>query len=127
VIKKQSNFDVKTTMDRLESVVRQRGALMIARVDHAIAAANNYMDLRPTEIIMFGNPKLGTPLMQSNQLAAMDLPTKVLAWEDEHGKTWLTYKSPKKITEDFNINDQDTTREQLEVVLDNFTEIATSG
>ena len=126
MIKKQSNFDVKTTLDRLENIAQEKGATIIARVNHANAAAKNGMHLRPTEVLFFGNPKLGTPLMQSNQLAAIDLPMKVLGWEDEQGKTWLAYNSPKMTFEDYNIRDQDAKIEQLVNVLDYFTEIATS-
>ena len=85
-----SAFSVKETIDRLESAAKSHGLAIFARVDHASGAAQVGMALRPTEVLLFGNPKGGTPLMQDNQTAGLDLPLKALAWEDADGKVWLT-------------------------------------
>lgn len=85
-----SAFSVKETIDRLESDAKSHGLAIFARVDHAGGAAHVGMPLRPTEVLLFGNPKGGTPLMQDNQTAGLDLPIKALAWEDADGKVWLT-------------------------------------
>jgi len=90
-----SNYGPKETMDRLAAAVVDRGMTVLARIDHAAAAAKVGMDLRPTEVMIFGNPKAGTPLMQVAQTIGIDLPLKALAWQDDNGKTWLAYNDPK--------------------------------
>ena len=89
-----SNHRAKETMDRLEAEVRARGMVVFARVNHAAGAAQVGLSLRPTEVLMFGNAKAGTPLMQANQTIGIDLPLKALVWEDENGKVWLSYNEP---------------------------------
>lgn len=89
-----SNHGAKETMDRLEAEVRARGMVVFARVNHAAGAAQVGLSLRPTEVLMFGNAKAGTPLMQANQTIGIDLPLKALVWEDENGKVWLSYNEP---------------------------------
>lgn len=88
---RRSAFSVKETIDRLVTEVTQRGLVVFARIDHAAGAAGVDMALRPTELLIFGNPRGGTPLMQDQQTAGIDLPVKALAWEDVNGRTWLTY------------------------------------
>ena len=89
-----SRFDPKKTMDRLELEVRARGMTVFARIDHAAGAAEVGLTLRPTELIIFGNARGGTPLMESVQTVGIDLPLKALVWEDASGKTWLSYNEP---------------------------------
>lgn len=86
-----SEWPVDTTIDRLEQAMTAAGLVVFARVDHARNARDVDMPLRPTFLIVFGNPRGGTPLMQENQVAGIDLPLKFLVWEDEHGTTRLTY------------------------------------
>jgi len=87
-----SNHSVKDTLDRLVEDLKSKNITVFARVDHAAGAASVGMPLRPTELLIFGNPKAGTPLMQSNQTIGIDLPLKVLGWEDAGGKIWLMYE-----------------------------------
>ena len=94
-----SRFDPKETMDRLESEVRARGMTVFARIDHAAGAAEVGLTLRPTELIIFGNARGGTPLMQSVQTVGIDLPLKALVWEDASGTTWLSYNEPSWIAQ----------------------------
>jgi uncharacterized protein (DUF302 family) len=89
-----SGFGPKETMDRLEVEVRARGMTVFARIDHAAGAAELGMPLRATELLIFGSAKGGTPLMQANQTAGIDLPLKALAWQDANGATWLSYNDP---------------------------------
>ena len=89
-----SNHGPSETMSRLETAVKAKGMSVFARIDHAAAAANIGMLLRPTEVLFFGNPKGGTPLMQSTQTIAIDLPLRALVWQDASGKTWLSYNDP---------------------------------
>jgi uncharacterized protein (DUF302 family) len=89
-----SAFDPKETMDRLETTLRANGVTIFARIDHAAGAAEVGEELRPTELLIFGNPKGGTPLMQAEQTIGIDLPLKALVWRDAAGKTWLSYNEP---------------------------------
>lgn len=90
----QSKHDVATTADRLENVLGEKGMNVFARIDHAAGAAKVGKDLPPTELVIFGNPKVGTPLMQCSRSVAIDLPQKALIWKDKTGKVWLTYNDP---------------------------------
>ncbi len=94
-----SAFPVAETIDRLVATIAPLGLIVFARIDHAAGAASVGMPLRPTELLIFGNPKGGTPLMQDRQTAGIDLPVKALAWEDAEGKVWLTTNDPAWIAE----------------------------
>jgi uncharacterized protein (DUF302 family) len=82
------------TMQKLIAAVIEKGFAVLAHVDHAGAAAKVGMELRPTDLLLFGNPKGGTPLMQAEQTMGIDLPLKALVWQDKDGKTWLGYNDP---------------------------------
>ena len=82
-------------MDRLEAEIRVKGMTVVARIDHAAGAAAVGLPLRPTELLIFGNAKGGTPLMQANQAIGIDLPLKALVFEDDAGKVWLAYNDPR--------------------------------
>ena len=84
----------KATMDRLEGLVKQRGLNVFARIDHAGGAAKIGKSLRPTELLIFGNPQGGTPFMECAQSAGIDLPLKALVWQDASGQVWLSYNDP---------------------------------
>lgn len=85
-----SAFPVAETADRLAAAAEAAGMLVFARVDHAAGAAEAGMQLRPTELLLVGNPRGGTPLMQDRQSAGIDLPLRALAWEDADGRAWVT-------------------------------------
>lgn len=89
-----STFGPKETADHLASAITSRGMAILARIDHAGAAARVGLSLRPTEVFLFGNPKAGTTLMQAVQTTGIDLPLKALVYEDEQGKTWIAYNDP---------------------------------
>jgi uncharacterized protein (DUF302 family) len=89
-----SRFGPKETMDRFEAEIRSRGMTVFAHIDHAAGAAAAGLTLRPTDLLIFGNAKAGTPLMQSAQTIGIDLPLKALVWQDEAGATWLSYNDP---------------------------------
>jgi uncharacterized protein (DUF302 family) len=88
-----SRYSVSVAIDRIEAAVKANGMTVFARVDHAGEAARVGLAMRPTELLVFGNPRGGTPIMVARPTAAIDLPLKALAWEDEHGKVWLTYNT----------------------------------
>jgi uncharacterized protein (DUF302 family) len=90
----KSNFGPADTMKRLEAEVKARGLTVFAHVDHAAGAAAVDLKLRPTDLLIFGNAKGGTPLMQQAQTVGIDLPLKALVWQDEQGATWLSYNDP---------------------------------
>jgi uncharacterized protein (DUF302 family) len=98
-----SRFGPKETMDRLEAEIRARGMIVFARIDHAAGAAEVGLTLAPTELIIFGNARGGTPLMQSMQTVGIDLPLRALVWEDASGTTWLSYNEPGWIAQRHNI------------------------
>ena len=90
----QSSFGPKDTMDRLEAAVQAKGMTVFARIDHAAGATAAGLSLRPTEVLIFGNAKGGTPLMKSVQTIGLELPLKALVWQDASGNTWLSYNDP---------------------------------
>ena len=90
-----SDYGPAETADRLAAAVTARGMVVLARIDHAAAAEKAGMTLRPTEVLIFGNPRAGTPLMQKAQTMGIDLPLKALVWQDASGKTWLATNDPK--------------------------------
>ena len=94
LVTQASRHSVQTTMDRFEAAAKKRGFTIVARVNHAAAAANAGFELRPTQLLIFGNPKGGTPIMVAAPTAGIDLPVKALVWEDAAGKVWLAYNSP---------------------------------
>ena len=94
LVTKSSPHSVSETVDRLEDAVEGAGATVFARVDHAAGAAKVGMDLRPTELLIFGNPKLGTPAMLDGQTAGLDLPLRVLVYADDKGVVHLAYHAP---------------------------------
>lgn len=90
----KSPRSAKETMDRLESLVKERGLNVFLRIDHAAGAAKIGKTLRPTELLVFGNPQGGTPMMECAQTAGIDLPLKALVWEDASAQVWLGYNDP---------------------------------
>jgi uncharacterized protein (DUF302 family) len=90
----ESGFEPKDTMGRLEAGLKAKGVTVFARIDHAAGATAVGLPLRPTELLIFGNAKAGTPVMQADQTVGIDLPLKALVWQDASGKTWLSYNDP---------------------------------
>jgi uncharacterized protein (DUF302 family) len=95
----ESPCTVTETLTRLERLVRSKGLTVLARIDHSGDAARVGLEMRATELLIFGNPKAGTPLMIASPTVAIDLPLKALAWEDADGKVWLSYNSSGYLAE----------------------------
>lgn len=95
----KSPHAVKETIDRFESAAKARGLNVFLRVDHAAGAKTIGKDLRPTELLVFGNPQGGTPLMECAQSVGIDLPLKALAWQDASGQVWLSYNDPQYLSD----------------------------
>lgn len=100
VVRVKASGDVAATMDALEAAVNGAGATVFARIDHAGGAAGVGLDLAPSQLLIFGNPKLGTPAMQDAALAGLVLPLKVLVYEDAGGQVWLAYEDPGEVLDD---------------------------
>lgn len=94
LLTRASPYPVAETLDRLEAVLRAKGVKVFARIDHAGEAQGAGLSLRPTQLLIFGNPKAGTPLMRAAPRMGLDLPMKALAWQDEQGQVQLTWNSP---------------------------------
>ena len=89
-----SNHSVDETVTKLEGILQAKGITLFALVDHSGEAAKVGMKMRPTKLLIFGNPRAGTPVMLAAPRSAIDLPLKILVWEDDQGKVWITYNSP---------------------------------
>jgi uncharacterized protein (DUF302 family) len=120
----ESRFGVKETLDRLVAELGKRDIKVVARLDHAANAKTVGMDLRPNEVVMFGNPKLGTPLMQLNPEIGVDLPMRMLAWQDKAGKVWIGYPAPDALKARHGISDGEQQFKAMAVALDGLVKIA---
>jgi uncharacterized protein (DUF302 family) len=97
VVRIRSHHSVAATLERLEASLKERGVLIFARIDFSADAARAGLQMRPEQMLIFGNPKGGTPLMQAVPTAGLDLPLKALAWEDADGSTWIAYNDPQYV------------------------------
>ncbi|WP_201594626.1 DUF302 domain-containing protein [Psychrobacter fulvigenes] len=120
----QSNHSVKDTADKLASILESKGMTVFARVDHQKNAAGVNLELRPTQVIMFGNPKAGTPLMQCEQSVAIDLPQKILISEDADNKVWLSYNNPDYLKTRHDIQGCDTAIDNISKALSGISQAA---
>ena len=124
LIVKRSPYSVKETLDRLENALKKKGITIALRWDHAARARAVGIELRPTELLVFGNPKLGSHMFTSRQTAGIDLPMKALAWQDEKGRVWLGYNDPEYIADRHDIEDRDAIVRKMRGALDRMTDIA---
>ena len=108
VVIRESKFSVDETVARLEARLRALNVPVFAQFDHAENARQGGMQLRPTKVLVFGNPKVGTKLMQENQAIALDLPLRLSVWEDERGRTWVSYRALDRLAADAGITDKAT-------------------
>jgi len=124
IVTKTSPHSVPETIDRLESAVTDAGATVFARVDHAEGAANVEMELRPTMLLIFGNPQLGTPAMLDGQTAGLDLPMRVLAYADDSGMVHVSYHDPATLAADHGLPDDAEYLTKMTGALDKLTDKA---
>ena len=125
IVVTRSAHDVGETMNRLEAALRAKGVTIFARIDHAANAERVDIALRPVQLLIFGNPKLGSPLLASNPMVGLDLPMKALAWEDADGKVWLGYTAPATIAGRYRIEDRAAIINKMTGALKNFSAAAT--
>jgi uncharacterized protein (DUF302 family) len=112
-----SRYDVNETADRFISAVEQEGLKIFARIDHAAGAAEVGKALRPTQLVIFGSPKVGTALISSDQRVGIDLPLKMLVWRDKEGQVWLSYNNPDHLFGRFGIENRKPVKEKMTQVL----------
>lgn len=123
-ISKKSAHSVTATIDRLEGILKEKGLTIFARIDHAAGAKKAGLELRPTELLIFGNPKLGTPLMTASQTTALDLPQKALAYQSESGDVFLVYNDPAYLSSRHKIEGADPVLKKITGALNAFTDAA---
>lgn len=126
IISIESQATVKETADRFEKILTEKGLTIFARINHGRNASDVDLTLGPTEVIIFGNPKVGTPLMQCSKTVAIDLPQKTLFWEDTQGQVWLSYNNPEYLKERHNIQGCEQVINKISDVLAMLSKAATS-
>ncbi len=122
IIRVKSHHSVKQTADRLESLVKEKGLTLFIRINHAENAKKVGKNLRPTELLVFGNPNIGTPLMNCKQSVAIDLPQKALIWEDETDQVWIAYNDPQYLVDRHSITGCDDVIRKIEQALSKLAE-----
>jgi len=127
MISKKSHFSVKETLDKLEAVLKKKGIGVALRWSHDAKAKGVGIPLRPTELLIFGNPKLGSHMFTANQTAGIDLPLKALAWKDDKGQVWLTYNDPAYIVKRHNIKNRSKIKAKMTGALNKLTNVATGN
>ncbi len=125
IIKTKSAHSVTETINRLEAVLNKKGMTIFKRVNHTAGANKAGLQLRPTELLIFGNPKVGTPLMQCSQTAALDLPQKALAYKDKKGQVWLIYNDPAYMAERHHLHGCEKAVQKVTNALARFASAAT--
>lgn len=126
LIVKKSPYGVKETIDRVEAILNKKGIGIMNRFDHQKNAKKVQLEMGETEVIFFGNPKLGTFLMKENPLVAIDLPMKMMAYKDEKGQVWLTYSDPQHLVKEYNLKSVDKQIEVMSKALLGISTAATS-
>ena len=121
LVVKKSTHSVAATLDKLEGIVKSKGFTVFARIDHAAGADKVGQTMRPTAVLLFGNPKIGTALMLSRQSAALDLPIRVAAWEDDSGQVWIAYNAPDWLAARHGITDRDAVIKKMTGALGKLT------
>jgi uncharacterized protein (DUF302 family) len=106
IISQLSPYSVTETVDRLEAILQAKGITIFARIDQRAEAKKVGLSLRPTQLLLFGNPEAGTPLMVTEPTIALDLPLKILAWEAADGKVWLSYNDPDYLKQRFSLSNE---------------------
>ena len=124
MIRVKSNNSVSATIDKLEHVLSKKGMTIFKRINHATGGKKVGINIRPTELLIFGNPKIGTKLMQCTQTIALDFPQKALAYKDESGQVWLIYNDPNYITARHHVKGCEEVVKKLSNALANFTKVA---
>ena len=124
MIVKESPHNVAETLDRLAKAAEAKGLKVFSRIDHAGGAKSAGMELRPTQLLVIGNPKVGTPLMQAEQRMALELPLRIASWQDAKGTVWIGYWSPEVFAVQYGVEGQDERLKNIAAALDGLTAAA---
>ncbi len=127
LISVESPHSVSVTAERLETALKRRGLNLFNRIDHAAGAAGAGQELRPTTLILFGSPAVGTPLIQCQQTIGIDMPQKVLIWEDAGGKVWFSYNDPQYLVKRHQAGDCGAVVQRIQQALANFARVVTEN
>ena len=127
MVTKASTYSVAQTLDRFSDILKKKGIKLFARINHAQGAKDAGLSLQPLELIIFGKPQLGNPLMQLQPEFAIDLPLKAIAWQDKDGKVWLSYNSPVYLAQRHAISDQHPAIVKMSGALNKFSDYATKA
>lgn len=126
LIEKPSPHSVQDTMDRLQTAVEGAGARVAARIDHAAAASSVGIDLAPNQVLIFGNPNIGSPIFAENPAAGLDLPIRVVVYQDDAGQTIVAYHDPTSLAESFGLSPDMKPFEMMGGALTGLTDAATA-
>ncbi len=126
VVDVESMFNVEETANRIVTILNEKGMIIFNRIKHSESAGKVGVKLRPTELIIFGNPKVGGPLMVCQQSVAIDLPQKALIWQDDNDKVWISYNDPKYLKKRHGISDCEAAIEKIEKALANIVKSAST-
>ena len=124
LISVQSDFSVEETTHRLENILNEKGMTIFNQINHSDAAHKVGVDLRETRLVIFGNPKVGSPLMQCQQSVAIDLPQKAIVWQDDKSKVWISYNDPRYLVKRHNIIGCEEVITKIEKALSGITNAA---
>jgi len=122
-----SSFSVEETANRLENILKKKGMTVFKRISHSEGASGVGIELRETELFIFGNPKVGSPLMKCQQSVAIDLPQKALIWKDENSRVWISYNDPEYLKERHNITGCEEILSKIGKALSGITKAAATG
>jgi uncharacterized protein (DUF302 family) len=125
LVRKKSPYSVTQTIDRLDKLLRDKGLRVFTRIRHSANAKKVGTRLRPTELLVFGNPRLGTQLMTAEQTVGIDLPMKALAWRDSQGQVWLAYTDPAHLARRHGIDEREAVVQKMRQALAKLTDAAT--
>lgn len=124
IITSPSSYTMEETVEVLKSAMEEMELNLVEEVDHAQAAVDHELELRPTRVLIFGNPKVGTALMKADQRAGLDLPLRILVWENEDGRVFLTYRTPTALKTSFALENQQDVLEKMREALDKLSQKA---
>ncbi|RDV12645.1 DUF302 domain-containing protein [Pontibacter diazotrophicus] len=117
-----SAHSVAKTVEVLQSAINEMGLTLVEEIDHAQAAAKNGLKLRPTYLLLFGNPQVGTQLMQADQRVGLDLPLRLLVWQNEQGKVFVSYHNPQALSGTYKLEDENDVLQKMRGVLESLTQ-----
>lgn len=127
IISVKSAFDVTETANRLEQILKEKGMTVFNRINHSEGALGVGIELRDTELLIFGNPKVGSPLMKCRQTAALDLPQKALIWKDDKGAVYISYNDPAYIQKRHDVSGCEEVFEKIDKALSTFVKMAATN